>query len=286
MTTSNSTAQTAPITAEHPTNKVFELVDYLKQNEQKIKSWEASIKKFKNISSEKYLLKPKNNLEDDTAYRAKEREFYQHQKNLQQPALKDALDKLKTDVINFGFNSSDNGTYKNIIENEFDNWLININPHNREHENAKLTKCKANFYSLPHEAIDVLFWYLGNSLNTFYSDLQLILMGNSSYDGMFKRYGASKYKGIANDLSPYLSGATDEAIEFIIDFKTLPNGANKPKWKFKTDGWRFGKYVGLTNAELRGLFDNDIRGKNKAGAGTPDYITPILQKHKVMKAQE
>lgn len=286
MTTSNSTAQTAPITAEQPTNKVFELVDYLKQNEQKIKSWEASIKKFMNISSEKYLLEPKNNLEDDTAYRAKEREFYQHQKNLQQPVLKDALDKLKTDVINFGFNSSDNGTYKNIIEKEFTNWEKNINSHNRMQENAKLTKCKANFYSLPHEAIDVLFWYLGNSLNTFYYDLQFVLTGDNSDDGMFKRYGASKYKGIANDLSPYLSGATDEVIEFIIDLKTLPKGANKPKWHRLANAYRFGKYIGLTNAELRGLFDNNVRGNDKPKDGTPDNIAPILQKYKVMKAQE
>lgn len=286
MTTSNSTAQTAPITAEQPTNKVFELVDYLKQNKEKIENWEAVLKKHETLKNERNSLKPKNNLEDDTAYRAKEREFNQYQRHLQQKTFKEALSKFKTEVMNFGLHIPIYDSHQRKIKKEFTNWEKNINSHNRMQENAKLTKCKANYYSLPHEAIDLLLKYLDNDLKFFYSDLQFVLTGDNSDDGMFKRYGASKYKGIANDLSPYLSGATDEVIEFIIDLKTLPNGANKPKWKFKTDGWRFGKYVGLTNAELRGLFDNDIRGKNKAGAGTPDYITPILQKHKVMKAQE
>lgn len=64
---------------------------------------------------------------------------------------------------------------------------------------------------------------------------------------------SEQFKGIAEELKPYMKGATDEIIGHIYTYKTLPEGARPPKWTGKTiaDASRFMHWCGMKEAAIK-----------------------------------
>lgn len=254
-----------------PSNKVFDLVQFLYDNKDNIKSWEETFEKLNTLRNECDNLKPKTKFENDTKYLEKKRELETKEKNSQQIFDSVIFKDFSLMVNNFSFQE---------FESITTHWGNNINDANEALKQIK--RCRQNYLALPTEAIRLLFYH-GTSYCDFLHHLEYHLMGSASDKGLFARYlpadDLHKYNGLASDLKPYLSGATDEIIESIIDDKRLPepDGAEKPKWKKLTDAKRFGNYFGFTNEQLRDLFDNDIRSNNKPKGD--DKIAPILQKY-------
>lgn len=262
---------------KQPSNKVFDLVQFLYDNKDKIKSWEGAFGGLIALRVECDNLKPKNKFEKSTKYLEKKRELETQEKNTQQIFEGDNFKEIVSKIEGFGFEFKYN-TYKREFQSITEHWYNNITDANEALEQLK--KCKRNYLALPKNAVERLFYYVPNKL-FFLSDLDYHLMGSTSDKGLFARYlpadDLHKYNGLASDLEPYLKGATGEIIESIIDDKRLPDGAEKPKWKKLTDAVRFGKYFDFTNEQLRDLFDNNIRSNNKPKG--KDKIAPILQKY-------
>lgn len=64
---------------------------------------------------------------------------------------------------------------------------------------------------------------------------------------------SEQFKGIADELKPYMKGATEEIIGHIYTYKTLPEGAKPPKWTGKTmaDASRFMHWCGMKEAAIK-----------------------------------
>lgn len=269
-------------------NKVFELIDYLFNNIEKIKTYQKLMEKYDTLRTEIDNLKPKNELEDDTEYQKKKKEFNEFittWNKIKEP-YSNKIDSFEI------IDKYDRGLFKNDLENILTTWIKNITE-NGSAENKKdalkeIRDYRDKFKALQTDLITEFMWHLGFSI--LFSDLECILNGNS-FDGVgfFNQYIQPKYSGLSKALQDYLEGATDDVIESIIDEHKLPQGAVKPKWKSNADGARFGKYVGLSYSQLRGLFDNDIRANNlpkTKGIDSNNYIQPILMRFKVPKEKQ
>lgn len=65
-----------------------------------------------------------------------------------------------------------------------------------------------------------------------------------------------EYKGIAEALSKYITGATDEVIEHIAKHKSLPDGAAKPTWVGRpADAHRFRLWCDTTEQPMISCFN-------------------------------
>lgn len=260
---------------KQPSNKVFDLVQFLFDNKDNIKSWEETFEVLITLRKECDNLKPKTKFENDTKYLEKKRELETKEKNSQQIFEGKKIKEIVSKIEGFGFEFNN---YKHEFQSITEHWYNNITDANEALEQLK--RCRRNYLALPKNAVERLFYYVPNKL-FFLSDLDYHLMGSTSDKGLFAKYipayEPNKYNGLASDLEPYLKGATGEIIESIIDDKRLPDGAEKPKWEKLTDAKRFGNYFGFTNEQLRDFFDNNIRSNNKPKG--KDKIAPILQKY-------
>lgn len=269
-------------------NKVFELIDYLFNNIEKIKTYQKLMEKYDTLNNEVDYLKPKNLLLDDTEYQKKKKEFDEFCIRWEK-IIKPYSNKIDSFEI---IDKYDRGSFKNDLENILTTWIKNITE-NGSAENKKdalkeIRVYRDKFKALQTDLITKFMWYLGFS--TLFSGLECILIGNSFYGiGFFNQYIQPKYSGLSKALATYLEGATDEVIESIIDEHKLPQGAVKPKWKSNADGARFGKYVGLSYSQLRELFDNNVRANNLPktnGIDRKNDIQYILMKYKVPQAKQ
>lgn len=269
-------------------NKVFELIDYLFENIEKIKTYQKLMEKYDTLRNEVDYLKPKNELEDDTEYQKKKKElddFLIRWKKIIKPYSN------KIDSFEF-IDKYDRHLFKNDLDNILTTWIKNITENgsveNKKDALKEIRVYKDKFKVLQTDLITKFMWHLGFSF--LLDDLKCILNGNS-FDGVgfFNQYIQPKYSGLSKELQPYLDGANDEVIESIIDEHKLPQGADKPKWKSNADGARFGKYVGLSYRQMRDLFDNNVRANNLPktnGIDRKDVIQHILMRHKVPQAKQ
>lgn len=270
-------------------NKVFELIDYLFENIEKIKTYQKIFEKHDTLRTEIRNLEPKNELEDDTEYREKKKEL-----NELITKWNEIKKPYSNKIDSFDFINKYNGRcFKDGFVSILTTWIKNITE-NGSAENKKdalkeIRDYRDKFEALQTDLITEFMRHLG--FYFLFDDLERILNGNS-FDGVgfFNQYVQPKYSGLSKALQDYLEGANDEVIESIIDEHKLPQGAEKPKWKSNADGARFGKYVGLSYSQLRELFDNNIRANNLPkpnGINRKNGIELILMKYKVpQKKQE
>jgi len=267
-------------------NKVFELIDYLFENIEKIKTYQKLMEKYDTLNNEVDYLKPKNLLLDDTEYQKKKKEFDEFCISWKK-IIKPYSNKIDSFEI---IDKYDRGLFKNDLENILTTWIKNITENgsaeNKRDALKEIRVYRDKFKALQTDLITKFMFHVGYSI--LFSDLECILIGNS-FDGIgfFNQYIQPKYSGLSKALEPYLEGATDDVIESIIDEHKLPQGADKPKWKRNADGARFGKYVGLENRQLRELFNNDIRTNNiPPDANRNNEIRNILLRYKVPQAKQ
>ena len=265
-------------------NKVFELIDFLFENIEKIKTFQKFMEKYDTLNDEMKYLKPKNELLDDAEYQKKKKEFDDFL------ITWNRIKKTYNDKIN-SFEFSKRYSFKSEFESILNGWIENIiEKGDAESKNNALKEIriyKSKFKALQTEIIRKFTWHL--SFSTQFDDLDYILNGSIIHndEGFFSKYIQPKYSGLSKALQGYLEGVNDEVIESIIDEHKLPQGADKPKWKRKADGARFGKYVGLENRQLRELFNNDIRTNNiPPDANRNSEIRNILLRYKVPQAKQ
>lgn len=85
----------------------------------------------------------------------------------------------------------------------------------------------------------------------------------------------TKYTGIANKLSKWITGADDEVLESIIINKNVPDGKKKPEWKGRAaDAHRFRYWIGDTEATMIKCF-NGLNKNNFKRNGAPKSESEI-----------
>ncbi len=255
------------------TNKIFDLIDCLLKNRDTIERYSKVIERKRNLENEVYRLKPKNQLEDDSAYEAKKRELDNFVENSEKAFSKIMSYSEKIESLSFKMTF---GTYKNDLTDILIKWLNSVT--DKDEAKKQLQDYRQKYKKLQSDKAQLFLTYL-NGL--FFSDLDFILKET------FSTYLKNPYEGISLELKLFLENGTDEIIERIIVDKELPPDAQKPKWKRNVDAVRFGRHLGLSNRQLRDLFDNDVRSKNEPPENDKnDKIKPILQKYLIPETKD
>jgi hypothetical protein len=185
------------------------------------------------------ILKPKSPLSDDTAYKNKINEL---QKYIEGSHINDYIDSICGKITEFGF-VTQCGTYKNQIQDVIDGWLKDIT--DREEARDQLIECKRQFNELKSEKVWFVLMWIDAIL---FDDLEYILKET------FDKYLEKKYKDLSDDLKSFLERFDADVIESIIDYKRLPDGAEKPIWKRQADAHVFRRKLKIKATDMDKMF--------------------------------
>lgn len=219
------------------TNKVFELVEYLYIERERIASYKKILEKKRRLNNEAYSLKPKSPLAEDTLYKQKLREYEEYvTKNKVDRFLDEHVNKLSE--LGFTFN----GSYMQQIQNIITVWINNIT--DKVEARKQLTECKRKHDELQTEEVQFVL----DCISVCFFDLNYILKE------VFDKHLGKKYNDLSSDLKPYLERYDADVIESIIDYKRLPQGAEKPIWKRQADAHVFSKCFKIDMKEMNKMF--------------------------------
>lgn len=221
------------------TNKVFELVEYLYSERRELATYKRVIDKVNWLGNEACSLKPKSPLSDDALFNKKRKELDEYVANSKVDKF---IDNHRNKISELGFTLG-SGIYKSEFQNIITAWLNNIT--DKVEARKQLAECKRQYNELRTEEVQfVLEWISG----VFFDDLNYILRET------FDRHLGKKYNDLSNDLKPYLEHFDADVIESIIDYKRLPQGAEKPIWRRQADAHVFSKCFKIDMKEMNKMF--------------------------------
>lgn len=256
-----------------PTNKVFELIDFLHSKKDAIIEGHYRVAydyyKKKNLY---HSLRPKHALADDTAYK----EAFKDAENAQ-INYDNVLKTYKEKFYELDF--EDRSFYKGVLSSMFDVWEKNMTK--KSEAINQLRECKDKFNDLQDEKV---IYFLDRAYSPFFGDLCDVLSEK------FDFYLEPKYSGLSEALQPYLEGASDAVMESIIDERKLPQGADKPIWKHQTDAHRFRSVFNWELKDLNRVFryrndkgkiiDKTYSGRKSRKIEADNELKLILEKYK------
>lgn len=231
-----------------PTNKIFELVDYLYSRIDDIETKYSKVIPNLNIKRRELnelRKKTTHPLSDKTTYNRKKEEFESHYKKLE-PIFQTFKDKF----TELGFELR-YGTYKNDVKETIYNWYDEFS--NTEGAKIYLKDYKKKITRLKS---DIVLPFISFVLPAFFINDLFEIMDNE-----FSNALQSNFEGIATDLQAFFSNTTDDVIESIIEYKMLPSGAEKPIAKRETYAVVFGDSCGIKLKDLSQFFRKEIDGK-------------------------
>ena len=232
------TATVEPQKEAEISNIIFEWVDFLYENKDRIERYDKTLNKIKALRNEAYSLKPKNAYLDDTAYKRKINEGQDYFENSWLRIRKEYLDKFSE----LGFIEK-YGTYKNSLKSILDTWNSELS--DKSIVRKQLTDCKKKYYQLQTDKIRLFYEEFNNE---FFKCLDYVLTAT------FDKVLGNKYQALADELKPYLEQYDANVIESIIDSKHLPYGAEKPIWRKQADAHAFRAYMEWELKDINRLF--------------------------------
>ncbi len=231
-----------------PTNKIFELVDYLYSRIGDIeKKYSKFIPNLDIKRRELNELRKKTNhpLSDKRKLEEKEKDLDEHFEILNR-----IFQTFKDKFTELGFELR-YGTYKNDVIETIYNWYDEFS----YTEDAKIY-LKEYKKKITRLKSDIVLPFISFVLPaSFINDLFEIM------DNEFSNALQSNFEGIATDLQAFFSNTTDDVIESIIEYKMLPSGAEKPIAKRQTYAVVFGDYCGIKQKDLSQFFRKEKDGK-------------------------
>ena len=233
-----ATATVEPQKEAEISNIIFEWVDFLYENKDRIEGYDKTLNKIKALRNEAYSLKPKNAYLDDTAYKRKIKEGQDYFENSWLRIRKEYLDKFSE----LGFIEK-YGTYKNSLKSILDTWNSELS--DKSIVRKQLTDCKKKYYQLQTDKIRLFYEEFNNE---FFKCLDYVL--TATFDKVLDK----KYQALADELEPYLEQYDANVIESIIDSKQLPYGTEKPIWRKQADAHAFRDYMEWELKDINRLF--------------------------------
>lgn len=233
------------------TNKVFELVEYLYRERERIASYKKILEKKRRLNNEAYSLEPKSPLAEDTLYKQKLREYEEY---VTKNKVDRFLDEHRNKISELGFTLNSIKTtelgytihrynYRQQIQDIITVWLNNIT--DKVEARKQLAECKRQYNELQTEEVQfVLDWIDG----------EFFYVLNDELKETFDRHLGKKYNDLSSDLKPYLEHFDADVIESIIDYKRLPQGAEKPIWRRQADAHVFSKCFNIDIKEMNKMF--------------------------------
>ena len=233
------------------TNKVFQLVEYLYNERSNLATYKKVAEKVRRLRNEVYSLKPKSPLSDDTLYNRKQKELDEY---VACSKIHEFSEKHRNKISELGFTLNSIKTtelgytlrwhsYRQEFKNVIDNWADNAT--DKDGARKQLTECKRQYNELQTEEVKfVLDWIDG----------EFFYVLNDELKETFDRHLDKKYKYLSTELVPFLERYDADVIEGIIDYKRLPQGAEKPIWKRQADAHVFSKYFNIDIKEMNKMF--------------------------------
>lgn len=240
-----ATATVEPQKEAEISNIIFEWVDFLYENKDRIESYAKVIDKYRRLWREAHSLEPKHPLSDDTAYQKKLKEARE-----QTERLKSLQKKYLAKYTELGFEKyAELGLDRPTITQTYsfreilDEWVKKTTDKTKARE--QLTDCKNKYNQLQTDNVQTFlsltffffFEYMGRALNE-----------------IFDKVLDKKYQALADELEPYLEQYDANVIESIIDSKQLPYGTEKPIWRKQADAHAFRVYMDWELKDINRLF--------------------------------
>lgn len=233
------------------TNKVFQLVEYLHGERRGLATYKRVIDKVRSLRNEVDSLKPKSPLSDDTLYNRKQKELDEyvacskvdkftdnHRNKISELGF--TLNSIKTTELGYTIRWR---SYRQEFKNVIDNWADNAT--DKVEARKQLAECKRQYNELQTEEVQFVLDWIGGEF--FY-------VLNDELKETFDRHLGKKYNDLSNDLKPYLERFDADVIESIIDYKRLPQGAEKPIWRRQADAHVFSKCFKIDMKEMNKMF--------------------------------
>ncbi|MDD4439288.1 MAG: hypothetical protein PHS04_14835 [Tissierellia bacterium] len=233
------------------TNKVFELVEYLYSERRELATYKRVIDKVRRLRNEVDSLKPKSPLSDDTLYNRKQKELDEyvacskvdkftdnHRNKISELGF--TLNSIKTTELGYTIRWR---SYRQEFKNVIDNWADNAT--DKVEARKQLAECKRQYNELQTEEVQFVLDWIGGEF--FY-------VLNDELKETFDRHLGKKYNDLSSDLKPFLEHFDADVIESIIDYKRLPQGAEKPIWKRQADAHRFSKHFNIDTKDMNKMF--------------------------------